>query len=445
MDTDWTRVLQCSAMNMERPEVEVTVKNHAPDCIANRNIARLGQCRCPKYLYVRRDRIRLSAKTRSWDVARLKAVQYADARDLQLIEKLRVEQEKKNAQMLLAVGVEKFKAARKLISVSEKTNKNLEPDCNQFLDLVNERNSGKPESAKILYVSQVTTSLLNEWMATWKGRLKRDSKGRPTTDCTIYTKQKKRKHINMFFKHCVNEGWIKENPAATMLKVSRRSQPSAIPKLPFERDQMEAILKAAEQENHSQRAHAFISTMRRSGLSIIDATTLERHRLQDDDRLMLYRTKTGEEVFLPLEPNLAKELRSLPAIDDSRYFFWSGHGEASTASNNWGKVLRRIFRRAKLNMKDRYGNPLEPSSHFFRNTFAKEMLETGEVTLDQVATLLGDTPQVVYEHYRKWVPSLQRQLDRAVRATWNADKSSAACPTCGQPLAQSGKHKGDGR
>ena len=185
--------------------------------------------------------------------------------------------------------------------------------------------------------------------------------------------------------------------------------------------------------------------MRRSGLSIIDATTLERDRLRNDDRLLLYRTKTGEEVCVSLEPELAQQLRVLPALDDPGYFFWTGRGEASTAANNWGKVLRRIFRRAQIKMKDRYENPLQPSSHFFRNTFVKELVETGEVSLDQIATLLGDSPQVVHEHYSKFVPSLRQQLERAVRASWSADKRSGVCRTCGHPLAQSGKHKDDGR
>jgi len=82
-------------MYSERPEVEVVIKSHAPDCIANRNLARLGQCRCPKYLYIRRDRARISAKTRSWDTAREKAVEYANAHDPKLIEKRQAAQEKK--------------------------------------------------------------------------------------------------------------------------------------------------------------------------------------------------------------------------------------------------------------------------------------------------------------------------------------------------------------
>lgn len=308
-----------------------------------------------------------------------------------------------------------------MIGVSAKTNDNLRPDCNQLVDFVTERNSNKPETEKILYVSQVTTELLDEWMGTWKGRPKLDSKGRATTDCTLYTKQKKRKHINAFFRYCLDRKYIADNPASKMMKIVKRNQPSAIPKLPFERDQMQVILKAAAEENHCQRVHAFIQLMRRSGLAIIDATTLERDRLHDDDRLELYRSKTGEPVFLPLEPELARELRALPVIESPKYFFWSGNGDRGTASNNWGKILRRIFKRADLNMKDRYGNPLIPTSHFFRNTFAKELLETGQVSIEQLATLLGDSPQVVYEHYHKWVPSLQQQLDRAVRSTWAAD------------------------
>ncbi|MGC2767152.1 MAG: hypothetical protein WB607_16710 [Candidatus Acidiferrum sp.] len=53
-----------------------------------------------------------------------------------------------------------------------------------------------------------------------------------------------------------------------------------------------------------------------------------------------------------------------------------------------------------LDLQDRYGYPLRPSSHFFRNTFAKEV-ETGKVRIDQLATLLGDNPATVREHYFK--------------------------------------------
>lgn len=425
----------------ERRAVEVVVPRHSATCPALHNISRLGRCRCPKYLYVRGERLRISAHTRSWETAREKAAEYVDSHDPEMIARDVAVEDERPTQILLSEAVAKFLAARQLVNSCQKTIDNLKPDCNQLLHFIGERNRKLPESSKIFYVSQVTAPLLNDWMATWKGRQKLDRHGEPTTECTLYTKAKKRKHINMFFRYCADQGWLKDNPAAKMLKISKRNNPSAIPKIPFSREQMTAILIAAKKENHSQRAHAFVSTMHRSGLSILDTTTLERSRLHDDNRLALYRTKTGEDVYLLLEPQLAGELRQLPAIDgSSRYFFWHGQRQPKHASNNWGKILRKIFDRAEIKLRDRYGNPLQPSSHFFRNTFAKEMLEAG-LSIDQVAMLLADSPATVYEHYHKWVPDLQATLDRAVRASWDRDgDADKKCPTCGRELGESASH-----
>jgi len=42
--------------------------------------------------------------------------------------------------------------------------------------------------------------------------------------------------------------------------------------------------------------------MRWSGLAIQDAVTLERERLSEDGKLVLYRAKTGVPVFVPNTP-----------------------------------------------------------------------------------------------------------------------------------------------
>lgn len=52
--------------------------------------------------------------------------------------------------------------------------------------------------------------------------------------------------------------------------------------------------------------------MRWSGLAITDAVTLQRSRLSKDDRLVLYRTKTGNPVTVLLPPQIADELRRVP-------------------------------------------------------------------------------------------------------------------------------------
>jgi hypothetical protein len=127
----------------------------------------MGHCRCPKDLYVRRTRLRISANTRSWERAREEAHAYADQYDPKLIAQ-RTEKEKKPEPVFLSDAIEKFIEARRLVNSSEKTIANLKPDCYQFLKYVNQRNRTQPESDKFFRVDRVTTGLLNEWMATWK-------------------------------------------------------------------------------------------------------------------------------------------------------------------------------------------------------------------------------------------------------------------------------------
>jgi site-specific recombinase XerD len=256
-------------------------------------------------------------------------------------------------------------------------------------------------------------------MGTWKGRPKLDHTGQLIDRCTIVTKRKKKKNLSKFFNHCVRRHWISANPAREMPVISQKHHASPIPKIPFDRNQMCAILDAAIKYRNYDRAilaHAMSRVMRHAGLAIADTTKLERSNLQDDDRLFLYRTKTGEAVYVLLPPELANDLRAL-RIHRGRYFFWNGKGKWESASNGWGKVFRVIFKQSGVQLKDRNGNPLTPSSHFFRNTFAKEMLEAG-LSIERVATLMGDKPETVREYYAKWVPDLQNQLDDAVRASW---------------------------
>ena len=64
-------------------------------------------------------------------------------------------------------------------------------------------------------------------------------------------------------------------------------------------------------EHRALRLRALILLMRWSGLSILDAVTLERQRLQGH-RPLLYRHKTKVPVFVPLPLNIATLLRELP-------------------------------------------------------------------------------------------------------------------------------------
>ena len=60
------------------------------------------------------------------------------------------------------------------------------------------------------------------------------------------------------------------------------------------------------------RLRALLLLMRWSGLSISDAVTLERERLNSNDEILVYRAKTGVPVFVKLPPDVAKALREVP-------------------------------------------------------------------------------------------------------------------------------------
>ena len=156
--------------------------------------------------------------------------------------------------------------------------------------------------------------------------------------------------------------------------------------------------------------------MRWSGLSILDAVTLERRRLEGD-RLLLYRHKTKVPVYVPLPPIVTALLDSLPN-SNPRYFFWSGNGDPHTAKKGWQRSLRLLFRDLNLTSEDGLSKRCHP--HMFRDTFAVELLLAG-VPLDQVSLLLGhNSIKVTEKHYAPFVKARQVQLEHSARMAWKS-------------------------
>lgn len=157
--------------------------------------------------------------------------------------------------------------------------------------------------------------------------------------------------------------------------------------------------------------------MRWSGLRIRDAVTLEKTRLIGDN-LLLYQAKTGTPVYVPLPPEVAEGLRSVPPgpKPNPRSFFWSGNGEPKSAVADWQRSYRRLFETASLEKPD--GTRKRCFPHMFRDTFAVEMLLAG-VPIDQVSILLGHkSVKITEKHYAPWVKARQEQLAASVRNAW---------------------------
>jgi len=434
-----------------RPEVDVIVYRHRTDCRFTQK-EKDGRCRCPKHLYVRLSRARISAQTKSWETARQRAKEWADDHDPAILRERAREADHAITRKPVEDAFTEFIAAKEAASSNpdgyQTTESKYGTMKRQLLDFLNLHNQAKPEAERVLFVDQITSPLLNQWMATWKSK-------------TYWSKSKKRDNAIAFFDHCIAQKWIKTtldkdrgNPARGMAKIVGKKD-SSIPTLPFTPAQFQAVLRActaydlsletvnkAEVRGKGKRLHALCNLMRWSGLAITDAVTLQRSRLSKDNRLVLYRAKTGNPVTVLLPPKIAEELRNVPPGPDAHpdYFFWSGKGKRNKAASTWQKTIRRMWPLVDppLHLEGRDGRRIPPKSHMFRNTFAVELLKKG-VSLEHVAMLLADSPEIVRDHYYPWVPALQKELERAVQSTWDeeapiilADVDKALQGTVGQ-------------
>ena len=232
---------------------------------------------------------------------------------------------------------------------------------------------------------------------------------------------KKLEFLRAFFRFAHESRWLDENPASKLESPKVQQSPT----MPFTPEQMTAILAASEKygikcrggkyrgPENVRRIRAFVLLLRHSGLRIGDAVSLERRRITAD-KLFLYTAKTGTPVFVPLPDFVVNALNAVPKVNDM-YFFWTGESKIESASGDWQRALKGVFKEA--------GIPDE-HAHRFRDTFAVDLLKAG-VPMERVSILLGHSSiKVTEKHYSPWVRDRQEQLEADVRRTW------------GQPVAE---------
>src|SRR3984957_3813182 len=264
----------------------------------------------------------------------------------------------------------------------------------------------KAEGYKLL--REFDLRAVQAYRATWKGG--------------ALAKKKKQERLTGFFWFFIRAGWITQNPTNGLGRITVNQTPTDY----FTRKEFDKIVDAtyAYREKrgetgsaNSTRLRALTLLMRWSGLRIRDAITLERTRLINDN-LLLYQAKTGTPVYVPLPPQVADALRTVPegARPNPRYFFWSGNGLPKTAVADWQRSFRRLFKLAALEKGD--GSAKRCFPHMLRDTFAVEMLLAG-VPIDQVSMLLGHSSvKITEKHYSPWVKARQDQLAASVRNAW---------------------------
>jgi len=256
---------------------------------------------------------------------------------------------------------------------------------------------------------------------------------RTTGTINALTWTKELQILRHFFRFCVTREWTGRNPAAGV-SMPKNIKPSD--KEPYSRNDVVKILAACDTIGHYPyerlRARAMILLLRYTALRVSDVATLARDRVRDGE-IYLRTMKSGKVVKLPVPDELQSALDMVPiprgAGDDCfRYFFWSGNGTTRAVIRDVTRTLEAAFRASKV-----------PGTHAhrFRHTLATEALEAGG-TLEDVAEILGNSPNIIRKHYAKWSRLRQERISALMRTVFGTNLAQP------KTASVSVDYKGDG-
>lgn len=133
-------------------------------------------------------------------------------------------------------------------------------------------------------------------------------------------------------------------------------------------------------------------------MRIGDVATLAKDRVSRDGarwRIFLHTEKTGKPVLLPDELRLALNAVPIPrgATPDCRYFFWSGISSEQALKGNAERTLAAFFRSSRY--------PKWNARTLTVSVTRSLRSCLGRASFEEVADVLGNSPDVVRKHYAK--------------------------------------------
>jgi integrase len=248
--------------------------------------------------------------------------------------------------------------------------------------------------------------------------------------------------VKSFFEFALSNEWIARNPARLVKNPRGRASTEARneDRTPFSDDELKRMFEACEtqygkrpirwaRKTHHHPAEAgltanykykwtgqdladFISISVYTGLRISDVTTFHGDRLLPNGECHIRTTKTGRKVYTWIPEWLQERIR-VRAADFGPLIF----GTHTTKDIN---VITDVWRRKLKKLWDLCGPwPEKPSPHRFRHTFARILLQRPNVTVRDVAELLGDTEEIVRKHYAAWVSERQERLTNVLKEAFS--------------------------
>ena len=225
--------------------------------------------------------------------------------------------------------------------------------------------------------------------------------------------------LKSFFEFAVINEWLDRNPARLVKEQRNRSEKHSKERIPFTDVELARMFEACEtkygrtEDDYRYRWGGqdladFIAISVYTGLRISDVCTFHTDRLLDTGECHIRTTKNGKKVYTWIPTWLQQRIRERVRIHGPLIF-----GTHTTTDIS---VITDVWRRKLLRLWDLCGPwPRRPTPHRFRHTFARILLQKANVTVRDVAELLGNTEEIVRKHYAAWVPERQARLTKVLQ------------------------------
>ena len=249
------------------------------------------------------------------------------------------------------------------------------------------------------------------------------------------TSGKNLSNLKAFFEFCVENRWIAVNPAR-IKKRHTRNEGATTQRVPFTDEELGRMFRACE-ELYGQGKYAirykwtgqdlsdFIAVSVYTGLRISDVVLFRASRLKENGECYIRTTKNDKDVYTWIPIWLQERIRMRAKQFGDLIFGEHKTENLESITDQWRRRLIKLWKLC---------GPWShrPEHHRFRHSFARILLQQGNVTFRDVAELIGDTEETVREYYAVWV------TERQERVTDVLQKAFAGKPTPMPRTSQSG-------
>jgi site-specific recombinase XerD len=242
------------------------------------------------------------------------------------------------------------------------------------------------------------------------------------------TSLKELETLRQFWGFCTARDLCPKNIAAAIKAPIIVDQNNVVP---YTKEEMQAMIDACATfgrgDYERKRAHANVLALRHTALRVSDVALMRRDRISRTKggwRIFLRTTKNNAPVFLPIPGAMVEALNAVPPPRKSGktcpYFFWNGRSTAKSQISEVSETLAAVFRESGV---------IDAGAHRFRHTLATELLGAG-ASFEEVADILGNSPEIVRKHYAKWSKQRQDRVDELMQKVhedaWKCESSTSA-------------------